>query len=116
MKKDKIIKSEEKRILKPIFKQSDFAQSKKIELNEEEQEDIEIENIRKSGKKKIITEEEYGEKFDPQFCRYCMNYIDETDSCKKGLPDPAHTKDEDGFYIDCEEYDFIYITDEEKDN
>lgn len=80
--------------------------------NEEEREDIEIAKIRKSGKKVKISREEFFDKFDPSFCRYCMNYNDEEDSCNAGVSfEYWEEMDREG--MECEKYDYIYEEDDE---
>lgn len=90
---DKIIKEEIEKLQK--------------EWEKEEKENIELEKARKKGKKIEVTEEEYDKNFDPTFCRYCMNYDDETDDCKAGITMEEWEKmDKEG--EECDKYDYIY--------
>ncbi len=76
-------------------------------------ENLELEKINKSGKKKVVDNETYFENLDASDCRYCMNYNFDTDSCKKNMPniDPWYTKDN-GLFDECEEWDYIYEQDD----
>lgn len=77
----------------------------------EEEEDNELKKIRKSGMKTKVTLERYNDTFDPTFCRYCMNYDDDTDGCKAGISQKEWEKmDRNG--KECEKYDYIFECDE----
>lgn len=81
--------------------------------NDRENECKEANEIRKTGKKLIVSIDKYSENFDPSDCIFCMNYISETDSCKEKMPniDPWYTKDND-LEDECEKFDYIYETED----
>lgn len=78
-----------------------------------ELENIQNEEIIRKGEKKKVSRKIYQEHFDPGECRYCMNYIFETDSCKKNMPfiDPWYIKDNNLIEV-CQKWDYIYENDE----
>lgn len=73
----------------------------------EAEEDIILEEIRKSGKPKIVDEETYYENTYETNCRYCMYYNDETDGCNKGISDSQWIEMHDN-REDCELYEYVY--------
>lgn len=83
-----------------------------IELDRKENiENKELEKIIESGKKKEVDNMTYFEHFDPSDCRYCMNFIFKSDTCKKNMPniDPWYTKDND-LLDECEEWEYVYTS------
>lgn len=78
-----------------------------------EKECKEAEEIRKKGIKIKVNDEKYFENLDLSDCVFCMNFDDETETCKEKMPniDPWYTKDN-GLPDECEKFDYIYETDE----
>lgn len=100
---------------KPASKKTMEESIKEFEIIDakEELENLQNEEIIKSGQKKKVNSQTYFEHFDPGNCRFCMNYIFVTDRCKLNMPniDPWYTKDHD-LMDECEEWDYIYEEDD----
>ncbi len=98
--------------MKKKFDMETFMEEQRKAEIEEEKEDIMLNNIRKSGKKKKVSSDEFYE-HNEIWCRYCMNYNDDDDSCKAGVSDEEWDEiDRSG--EDCEKFDYIYELDEDK--
>lgn len=73
----------------------------------EAEENIILEEIRKSGKPKKVDEETFYENTFGTECRYCMYYNDENDQCNKGVNFEKwlemHNNAE-----ECEQYEYVY--------
>ncbi len=93
--------------LKSIFADENYIR----EISDEEKEIIEI---IKSGKKKTVPLEIFIKYNDGNSCSHCMNFNYEDETCKKNMPniDPWYTKDN-NLLDECEEWDYIYKTDDE---
>lgn len=77
----------------------------------EEMELAEAKSIRKTGCKKVVSPEKYSNHLDTENCAFCMNYVDENDTCKKSMPfiDPFYIKNN-NILDSCQEWDYIYTT------
>lgn len=101
---------------KPAKKKTVQEFIEELEMNEAtaELENIQIREIVKSGKKKKVNSDTYYDHLDPSQCRFCMNYVFETDTCKQNMPkiDPWYTKDNN---LDdmCEAWDYVYEIDDD---
>ncbi len=84
-----------------------------ISYDETEEEIIKIIESRNKKKVDLII---YQDNFDPADCTHCMNFDYKNEICKKNMPNinPWYTKDND-LLDECDEWDYIYETDEEKE-